>query len=952
MSPQKKPAAKPVTKKVSKKVSEIISKKTTRKAIPKRLKKTANKLSPPGPLQSLTNDMLDTFGIGVYLAQQGKYVAASPIFEKLTGYAAADLVGKRILDHVHPDDRQTVQSGHKKQGGNPYEYRFIKKNGEVLRVLETSGPVVHQKAKAMLGSIMDVTRLKQPEESIGFKEGRYSTILQEIAENYYEDDLKGNFTFVNDALVGHIGYPKEELLGMNYRQYCDAATAEKMRELYARVYQTGKPFSGFEAQFTTKDGSKRFAEVSGSLIRDKEGKPLGFRGLFRDITERKRIEDDLRKSEERYRTILEEIEDGYGELDLAGNWTFINEAGANNIGYTPDELVGKNYREVTEEASVQKVFELFNNVYKTGHPFKNEEVEFISKQGNRRVNEISGALVRDEKGQPIGFRGLSRDVTERKWAEDALLQSEAKYFSIIESIGEAYFETDITGIFTFINDKVCKDLGYTREELLHMNNRSLQDEDSARETYAIFNEVYEIGFPVKAFQFKAIRKDGREAFFEMSISLMKDAKGKPIGFRGLSRDITERKKMEDALKASEERARTIIATIPDPYMESDLKGQITYVNAAYVLLTGYTLDELKTIDYKKYLDKKNSNAIFVLYNTVYKTGLPMKNVELEFTTKNGENKLVNISVSLIRDPQGNPTGFHGIVRDITEKKKAEELIRQSEQSLREYSETLELRVRERTVELEKAKFAAEAASRTKSDFLANISHEFQTPLNAIIGFTKVLQDRMFGELNGKQEEFIRYIADAGASLSKIITEILDMTHVASGSIKLNLSSVSIVNALSKTTRLLTPQMEEKKQVLTVDVALDADISIEADEQKIQQVFFHLLSNAVKYNTEGGKVHIQALKTSHKISGQEGISIAITDTGTGIKAEDIPKLFQTFGTLESPYTRSEKGIGIGLSLTKQLVELHGGTIRVESEFGRGSCFTIFLPLTQRQTGSME
>ncbi len=787
--------------------------------------------------------------------------------------------------------------------------------------------------------------------------------------------------------------------------------------------------------------------------------------------------DSLDLKEERYRTILEAIEEGFCEFDLDGNILFVNETGAKFIGSTPEKLIGTNFRKYTDPALTGNLLNVFKDIYKTGEAARRVEMEFVGKDGIRHHVEISGTLMRDAEGKPTGFRGLAHDITQRKWTEEALLQSEAKYFSIVEGIGDAYFETDITGIFTFINDKVCKDLGYSREELLRMSNRDIQDETSSQETYAIFNEVYETGRSVKEFQFKAIRKDGTRAIFEISISLMRDAQGKPIGFRGLSRDITERKKieealkasedkfrkafmispdsvvitrwvdnvmvsvnssfieltgyeeeeltgktskdmhlwkdwadrerileklevdavvnnfearfvkktgemiyvfisasvidlggvrhalwiirdftdrkkMEDALRSSEERSRTIIDTIPDPYFESDLKGRILYINAAFSSLMGYTLEELRQVNYLTYLDDKNNTIVVDLYKTVYRTGLTMKNVDVEITVKNGEKRLVNLSVSLIRDPEGKPTGFHGIVRDITEKKKAEELIRQSEKSLREYSETLEARVRERTAELEKSKVAAEVASRAKSDFMANISHEFQTPLNSVIGFTKVLQDRMFGELNEKQDEFLRYIADAGTSLSRIITEILDASHISTGSVNLNLMSISLVGMLSKTSKMLALLMEEKNQVMAMDVDLDADIRIEVDEQKIQQVFFHLLSNAVKYTPEGGKISVRAFRTRQESSGREGINIAFTDTGIGIKAEDLPRLFQAFGTLESPYTRSGEGIGMGLALTKKLVELHDGTIHVESEYGRGSCFTVFLPLRQKQAGLME
>ena len=1218
MSPQKKPAVKPVTKKIPPQKTGIAIRKTSKKppvktavkAPLKPLTKTPRKLSHPKSMAPPVETAISAVGAGTYIAQEGKFAYVSPLYEKLTGYRSEELMDAKHLQHVHPDDRVSVRKNIlkslKSKNPDPYEYRFIRKDGEVLWFLETSGPVVHRKGKALLGSVMDVTRLKQSEEGKALQEERYRAILREIDENYYEEDLKGSFTFINDSLARNLGYSKEELIGMNYRQYCDKATAEALRKLYARVYKTGKPFSGFEATIINRDGAKRITEVSAALTRNAQGSPIGFRGVSRDITDRKRMEEELRLSEERYRSVLEATDEGFCELDLQGNITFVNQAGAKILGYAPQEIVGKNFRQYigdsvesnllnvfkniyktkqpikrveatftnkdgltrfleisgavlcdaagkttgfrgmyyditerkwSEDALLQseakyfsiiesigvayfetdlrgiitfvndqtcrelsytrdellrmsardfqtaenakKTFEIFHQVYETGLPvdlyqmealrkdgalvffelsillqrnaqnkpfgfrglsrnvterkkmeaelrnseeryrtileeieegyaeidlegnwtfvneaagkilgyqpkemmgvnirqnanetaarqllhlyrkllqtgqsFKNAEIELMTKQGNRRITEISGVLIRNESGQPVGFRSLVRDITERKWSEDALLQSEAKYFSIIESIGVAYFETDLCGVMTFVNDRTCLDLDYTRDELLRMSIRDYQTAENAQKTFEVFNQVYETELPDKAYHMEAIRKDGVKVTFEVSISLMRDSEGKPIGFRSLSRDITERKKIENALKASEERARTIIATIPDPYFENDLQGKFTYVNAAFRSYSGYTDDEIKDVSFTVFVDKSYVDELFSLYNSVFTTGLPLKNVELEVLMKSGERRQVNLSVSLIRDSQGHPTGFSGIIRDVTEKKKAEELIRQSEQSLREYSETLEMRVKERTAELEKAKIAAEAASRAKSDFMAHISHEFQTPLNAVIGFTKVLHDRMFGEINEKQEEFIRYIADAGTNLSRIITEIVDASQATSGHIKLNLSPVSIVEAIAKTTRLLGPLMEEKKQILTVDVELDTDISVEGDAQKIQQVFFNLLSNALKYTGDGGQVNIHASRTVHPDSGLEGISVSIKDTGTGIRPEDIPRLFQAFSTLESTYTRDGKGIGVGLSLTKQLVELHGGSIRVESEFGSGSCFTVFLPLQQKQTGSLE
>ena len=953
MSPQKKQAAKPIAARVSQKTSRNIPGKNSGKAHLASLKTAERKSSRSGKLSGETEEMIGAIGAGIYLTQKGKYVYVSSIYEALTGYAATDMIGKGFLNHVHPDDRAGVKKnsakGMKGKNCEPYEYRFIHKNGEILWLLETVAPGVHKGAPAVQGSVMDITRYKQTREGALLSEKRYRAILEEISEGYGEMDLAGNFIFINQAGAQNIGYTPEEMIGTSYRDYTDAKSAQIMFDVYNTIYKTGKPVKRFEVEFVSKDGGRRIKEMSMALIRDEAGKPVGFRKFSRDITDLRQVEDELRKDEERYREILEAIDVGFCEFDLAGNITFVNLAGANLLGYAPEELMGTNFRRYINQSIVEQFLDVFKGIYKTGRPVKGFEAGYLNKDGIRCFVEISGALVRDASGKPVGFRGLARDITQRKWTEEALLQSEAKYRSIIESIGHAYFETDLRGMMTFFNDKISIDLGYTREELLRMSNRELQDAANAKKTYEVFKQVYVTGQSNPAYTYEIIRKDGTKAVFDISVSLIRDAQGNAIGFRGLSRDMTERKRMEDSLKASEARSRSIIAAIPDPYFESDLKGKITYINKAFHSLIGYSLDEIQSIPRSAYLDKGNQEAVFTLYNTVYTTELMMKNVEIEILTRSGEQRIVNLSVSLIRDNQGDPTGFQVIMRDATEKKKAEALIRESEQKLREYSESLERRVQERTTELEKSKVAAEAASRAKSDFLANISHEFQTPLNAIIGFSKVLKDRLFGELNDKQEEFVRYISEAGENLSKLLTEIIDVSSVSTGRTRLSLSAVSLPQVLSKTVQLLNAQIRDKQQTLSVNVAIDADVPIEADDEKVRHIFFHLLSNAVKYSPEGAKINIEAQRAK-SLTGEEGVTVAFADNGPGIRPEDMPRLFQNFGRLESSYSRESSGIGVGLSLTRQLTELHGGSISAKSEYGHGSTFIVFLPLKQKHPES--
>ena len=303
------------------------------------------------------------------------------------------------------------------------------------------------------------------------------------------------------------------------------------------------------------EGLESSMKVKEPPIEEIERLPQEVAKLRQEKTVRKQAEEKLRQSEKKYRNILKNITDGYYEVDLAGNFTFVNDAICADIGYSRDELLGMNNRDYMDKQNARKALERFAEVYTTGEPATEFGFEVIRKNGTKLFAACSVSLIRDSNGEPTGFRGVIRNVTEQRKAEEALRQSEEKYRTILESIEHGYFEVDIRGNFTFFNDSMCKILGYSRNEMIGMNNRQYMDKENARKVFQAFNRVYTTGKPTVGVDWKLTRKDGTKRIVEASVSLIRDAEGEPIGFRGVVKDITERRKGEIERKTLEQRAQ-------------------------------------------------------------------------------------------------------------------------------------------------------------------------------------------------------------------------------------------------------------------------------------------------------------------------------------------------------------------------------------------------------------
>jgi PAS domain S-box-containing protein len=420
-----------------------------------------------------------------------------------------------------------------------------------------------------------------------------------------------------------------------------------------------------------------------------------------------------------------------------------------------------------------------------------------------------------------------------------------------------------------------------------------------------------------------IRKDGSRFPAVVSVTALRDDQDAIIGYLLIGTDNTARKQIEaeqmqlsQRLRDHQFYTRSLFESNIDALMTTDPSGIITDVNKQMEALTDCTRDELIGAPFKNnFTDQGRAEA------SIKKVLREKKVTDYELTAhaRNGKETVVSVNATTLYDRDRKLQGVFAAARDITERKRLDQVLQ------------------EKNVELENSRTVAEKTNNAKSDFLANMSHELRTPLNSVIGFSEVLQDQLFGPINDKQQEYVKNILTSGRHLLSLINDILDLSKVESGKMVLDLSAFSLRETLETSLMMLREKALKGGIELRSELAEQDDISIVADLRKLKQILYNLLSNAVKFTPAGGKVDVSAVQDG------DFIEITVADSGIGLRQEDIPKLFRAFTQLESVYTKEYEGTGLGLALTRQLVELHGGRIWVKSEFGIGSRFIFTIPL---------
>jgi PAS domain S-box-containing protein len=524
----------------------------------------------------------------------------------------------------------------------------------------------------------------------------------------------------------------------------------------------------------------------------------------------------------------------------------------------------------------------------------------------------------------IGFSKVVRDLTEQRHTEERLGDSVKELkdikFALDQSTIVAF--TDKQGTITYVNDAFCKISKYSEQELLGQNHRIINSGHHPHEFFINMWKTIAKGQVWKG-EIKNRAKDGSYYWVDTTIVPLKDDQGKPEQYIAIRHDITNRKQVEEELRASLKEVADIKFALDQSTIVAitDRKGDITYVNDAFCRISKYSEQELLGQNHRIINSGHHPHEFFInMWKTIAK-GQVWKG-EIKNRAKDGSYYWVDTTLVPFVDSNGKPYQYAAVRHDITGRKKLE-------------------------LELEQAKEAAEEANKKKSQFIANMSHELRTPLNAVISYSQMLKQGIAGAINEKQHKYANNIEVSGKHLLDMVNDILDIAKIEAGKIQLAFQQVEVKPLITDLQEVLAGMAEQKK--VKLGFSTDSDlVRIMADPARLRQIFFNLISNAIKFNRENGYAYIRLYCSDD----QQWIIGEVEDTGIGIPKNKIGELFTQFYQVDSSTSRAHEGTGLGLALTRHLVQLHGGTISVESEEGKGSKFTFKIPMSPLRQSELK
>jgi PAS domain S-box-containing protein len=964
--------------------------------------------------------------MGTFVLQDSKMIYVSPTFAKVFGYRPEEIINSMSPSKfVHPDDRDFVMRRladrySRTATDNHISLRGVRKDGSTIHIEASSVLTEYRGRPAVMGTFIDVTERKQGEEALRKSEERYRQLAENAGEAIFVVQ-DGTVKFINSKGEELSGYSLEELTSAPFAKFIHPDDVNMVVERYARRLK-GEPIpQTYDFRIVRKDGDIRWGTLSAvSISWDDRPAVLCF---MSDITERKRAEEALRQSEERYRTILEEMEDSYFEVDLGGHLTFVNNSVCRDLGYSREELIGMSYKAFTAAEDVDSVFRVFNEVYQTGVPNKGSPWRTVRKDGTHGFAETSISLLRNDKGEITGFRGVGRDITERKQTEEKLRQSRENYRALFDSsvIGALVVDAETMKV-VMANQATLKMFGFGSPEEGVNPLDFVPAEDREKSLELIVKEVFEknsrgsVDLPV-------ITRDGRKMWVSVTGARIMH-KGKLAGLFSFT-DITERRKMEEALQQSKENYRALFDSSVIGTLVLDAQTMRTVMaNQAAAKTFAFNSPEegigLSPLDFVPPEDKGRDLEIIV--KELFERDLRTTH-ELRAMTKDGRRIWISVTAARIMH-EGKLSGLISFT-EITERKQAEEALRQSEENYRVLfdssviasvvldAETMKIVMcnqaaleilgftsveealkaepfdfippedRERYIDIAKTavfdhnsheayqlrlltrdgreiwinttpakimhrgKVAAlisftdvteqkrQREQLIMTDRLASLgelasgaAHELNNPLTSIIGFSQLLVEK---EVPDDIREDLNLINSEAQRAANVTRNLLTFARKHAPMKEPN----QVTNIIEDVLRLRV--YDHKAKHIEVERQFASNLpEVMVDYFQMQQVFMNIIINAEYFMAQAHNRGTLSIATKEK---DDTVMILFTDDGPGIAPENLGRIFDPFFTTKE----AGQGTGLGLSICHGIVTEHGGRMYARSQLGRGTTIVVELPI---------
>ena len=819
----------------------------------------------------------------IYIHTHGRFVYLNTAALRLFGASSAgDMIVGDLYDRVHPLFHDLVRQRVRTltvdvTPAPPLEERYLKLDGTPVDVEVTAVPVMYGGESGVLEMLRDITERKEAERALRESESKYRELAEMLPQIVFEMDRDQMINFVNRQAYLLLGYTEEDMSsGFNALTVIHPSNRDRARE-NLRKAAIGEPFEHLEYTIVRKDGSTFPAFIY--IVPVFTGTDLaGFRGIIVDITERKKALEALRGSEATIESIFRAAPVGIG-LVRDRVIVRVNDRIAEMTGYAPEELVGKSarilYPDDEEFAFVGR--EKYDQIRERG----TGTVETCWKRKDGSIRDILlSSTPLDPRNHAEGVTFTALDITDRKRGERALLESEEKYRALVEATSDFIWETDAAGVYTYASPQIRGMLGYEPDDLIGRTPFDLMPPDEAERVGAAFRQYMEVHLPIITIENRNVRRDGSEAIFETSAVPRFGRDGRFGGYRCIDRDITGRKRAEEALREREEQYRSVIENIEDGFVRTDRDGRLVMVSPSVARLAGYaSADDL--VGQPVVSIYRSPEARLNLLEEMKKTG-SVHDYEIEFRRRDGSLFWGSISAHFLYDEDGAVSGTEAVIRDITERKNMENALRLANRKL------------------------LLLASTTRHDMVNQV-----TVLQGYLGLSR---DRM---------------ADPEALLACIDWEEQAATRISSllqfmkeyEQIGINAPVWEDIRSLVETAA---------GQVVPGDIMVECMIPAGYDvlaDPLIARVFYNLMENAIRH---GGSIMTIRFSVSDR---GESSCIVCEDDGSGIPAGEKEKIFeQGFG----------KGTGLGLFLSREILAITGITIRETGEPGRGARFEITVP----------